>query len=81
MKEPDHEVEELLNLNSDLDEQDITFLDNDDNNAKHPSAGLDNNTPCFVKRCNFLTNDERQSLVHDFICRMTDDGKLKKGSI
>ena len=60
-KELDPEVEKVLNLHSGLDEIDISFLDNDDN-AKPPRDGLDNNTPCFVKRHHFLTNDERQAL-------------------
>ena len=79
-KEPDPEVDEALDLNIDFDEPDISILDNDDD-AKQPSDGLDDSTPRLVKRRHFLSNDERQCLVHDFIRRMTDDGKLKKGSI
>ena len=56
-KEPDPEVDEALDLNIDFDEPDISFLDNDDDDAKQPSDGLDDNTPHFVKRRHFLTND------------------------
>ena len=79
-KEPDPDVEETLNVKNGLDE--IAFLDNDDDDQiKLLNDGFDDSTPCHVKRRHFLTDEERQSLVCDFVCRMTDDGKLKKGSI
>ena len=78
-KEPDPDVEETLNVNNDLDE--IAFLDNDDDEIKHFNDGLDDSTPCSVKRRHFLTDEERQALVCDFVRRMSDDGNLKKGSI
>ena len=83
-KEPDPDVEETLNVNNDLDE--IAFLDNDDDDddddeIKHFNDRLDDSTPCPVKRRHFLTDEERQSLVCDFVRRMSDDGNLKKGSI
>ena len=74
-------MEEALDLNIALDEPDVSILDKDDNVKPPIVIGLDKNTPCFVKRYHFLTNDKRQSLVHDFINRVTEGDKLKNGSI
>ena len=57
-EEPDPHVEEALDVNNDLDEPDIVFLDRDDD-VKYSSDGLDDSTPCFVKRCHFLTDNEK----------------------